>query len=179
MQSYSQAALVDPVNSAYSMNLGSLMYGAQNYALAERYFEEAIIDKNNLANAWYNRAYAAKQQNKLQDAVTFMQQAMNLVAVDSDDYTKAKKDLDDWQKQLDEAIAQYQQQLKQQQAQQQQTEPMKTETLKTAQPLPTMGVEEKINVPAEQLEPKITVEPTVVPTQPVEQPVQPTGVVNP
>lgn len=179
VQSYQQAVLIDSVNPTYNMSIGSLMYGSQNYSMAERYFEEAIIDKNNLANAWYNRAYAAKQQNKLQDAVTFMQQAMNLVAVDSDDYTKAKKDLDDWQKQLDEAIAQYQQQLKQQQAQQQQTEPMKTETLKTAQPLPTMGVEEKINVPAEQLEPKITVEPTVVPTQPVEQPVQPTGVVNP
>ena len=164
VQSYQQAALIDPVNATYNMSMGSLMYGSQNYPLAERYFEEAIIDKNNLANAWYNRAYAAKQQNKLQEAVTFMQQAINLVAVDSDDYTKAKKDLDDWQKQLDEAIAQYQEQLKKQQAEQQQTEPMKTETLKTAQPLPTMGAEEKVNVPAEQLEPKITVMPTATPT---------------
>ncbi len=162
VQSFQQAALVDPVNSTYSMNLGSLMYGAQNYPLAERYFEEAIIDKNNFANAWYNRAYAAKQQNKLQDAVTYMGQALNLVAVDSEDYTKAKKDLDDWQKQLDEAIAQYQEQLKQQQAQQQ-VEPLKSETLKTAEPLPTMGAEEKVDVPQEELEPKITVVPTVTP----------------
>jgi len=163
MQSYQQAALIDPVNSTYNMSMGSLMYGSQNYAVAERYFEEAIIDKNNFANAWYNRAYAAKQQDKLQDAVVFMQQAMKLVAVDSDDYTKAKKDLDEWQKQLDEAIAQYQEQLKKQQAQQP-AEPMKAETLKTAQPLPTMGAEEKVDVPAEQLEPKITVVPTAVPT---------------
>ncbi len=165
VQSYQQAAAVDPINSNYNMSLGSLMYGSQNYPMAERYFEEAIVDKNNFANAWYNRAYAAKQQNKLQDAVVFMQQALNLVPADSDDYTKAKKDLDDWQKQLDEAIAQYQEQLKKQQAELQQTEPTKTETLKTPQPLPTMGAEEKVQVPAEQLEPKITVVPTVTPTE--------------
>lgn len=173
IQSYQQAAILDPVNSSYNMSLGSLMYGAGNYPLAERYFEEAIIDKNNFANAWYNRAYAAKQQNKLQDAVVYMQQAMNLVPVDSDDYTKAKKDLDEWQKQLDEAIAQYQEQLKQQQAQQQQTVPVETETLKTPEPLPTMGEEEKVDIPAEQLEPKITVMPTVTPT------VEPTKTVEP
>ena len=168
VQSYQQAAIIDPVNSTYNMSLGSLMYGAQNYPLAERYFEEAVMDKNDFANAWYNRAYAAKEQNKLQDAVVYMQQAMNLVPVDSEDYTKAKTDLDAWQKQLDEAIAQYQEQLKQQQAQQQQAEPIETETLKTPQPLPTMGEEERVNVPAEDLEPKITVVPTVEPTQPVE-----------
>ena len=171
VQSYQQAVIIDPVNATYNMSLGSLMYGAQNYPLAERYFEEAVMDKNDFANAWYNRAYAAKEQNKLQDAVVYMQQAMNLVAVDSEDYTKAKTDLDAWQKQLDEAIAQYQEQLKQQQAQQSQQapgEPIETETLKTPQPLPTMGEEERVNVPAEDLEPKITVVPTAEPTQPVE-----------
>ena len=165
VESYQQAIAADPVNSNYNLTLGSLMYGAQNYALAERYFEEAAIDKPDFANAWYNRAHSAKQQNKLQDAVTFMQQALNLVPADSEDYTKAKKELDDWQKQLDEAIAQYQEQLKQQQGQQQTQKPTETESLKTPEPLPTMGEEEKVNVPAEQLEPKITVEPT----QPMEQ----------
>ena len=163
VQSYQQAIAADPVNSNYNLTLGSLMYGAKNYSMAERYFEEAVVDKPDFANAWYNRAHSAKEQNKLQDAVTFMQQALNLVSADSDDYTKAKKELDDWQKQLDEAIAQYQEQLKQQQSQQQTQKPTETESLKTPQPLPTMGEEEKVNVPAEQLEPKITVEPTVTP----------------
>lgn len=162
-QSYQQAAGIDTVNSTYNMSLGALMYGAGNYPLAERYFEEAIVDKNNFANAWYNRAHAAKQQNKLQDAVVYMGQALNLVAVDSDDYTKAKGELDTWQKQLDEAIAQYQQQLKQQQTQQK--APVEAETLKTPEPLPTMGEEEKINVSAEDLEPKITVTPTPMETE--------------
>ena len=49
---------------------------------------------------------------------------------------------------------------------------MKTETLKTAEPLPTMGAEEKVNVPAEQLEPKITVVPTAVPTVEPTKPVE-------
>jgi len=153
VQSYQQAILMDPVNSTYNMSIGALMYGAGNYPLAERYFEEAIVDKNDFANAWYNRAHSAKQQNKLQDAVSFMGQVLNFVPVDSDDYIKAKGELDAWQKQLDEAIAQYQQQLQQQQAQQQQTAPIEAETLKTPQPLPTMGEEERVNVPAEELEP--------------------------
>jgi tetratricopeptide (TPR) repeat protein len=164
MQSYQQAAQIDPVNPTYNMTMGSLMYGSQNYALAERYFEETIVDKNNFANAWYNRAYAAKQQDKLPDAVKYMQQALNLVTVDSEDYTKAKKDLDDWQKQLDETIAQYQEQLKKEQTEQEKTDTMKTETLKTAQPLPTMGTEDKVDVSEKQLEPKITVVPTGSPT---------------
>ena len=75
---------------------------------------------------------------------------------------------------MDEAIAQYQEQLKKQQAQQAQQEPMKTETLKTAEPLPTMGAEEKVDIPAEQLEPKITVVPTVTPTAvPTVEPTKP------
>jgi hypothetical protein len=93
-----------------------------------------------------------------------MKQALSLVVINSDDYTKAKKDSDDWQKQLDEAIVQYQEEMKKQQTEQNQTEPMKTETLNTANPLPTMGVEEKVDVSTEQLEPKITGVPTVEPT---------------
>jgi tetratricopeptide (TPR) repeat protein len=159
VQSYQQAAILDPVNPNINMDLGSIAYGAGDYASAERYFEEVVKDKTDLANAWYNWAYAAKKQNKLQDAVTRLDQAVKLVPADSTDYDKANKELDSWKKELEEAVKKYQEQLKQQQAaatqQQQPTDEKKPaeQPLTTPQPLPTVGKEEKVNVPAKDLEP--------------------------
>lgn len=166
VQSYQQAAILDPVNPNINMDLGSIAYGAGDYASAERYFEEVVRDKTDLANAWYNWAYAAKQQNKLQDAVTRLDQALKLVPADSTDYDKANKELESWKKELEEAVKKYNEQLKQQQAAQQQqpTEEKKPaeQPLTTPQPLPTVGKEEKVNVPAKDLEPpKTTVTPAV------------------
>ncbi len=160
VQSYQQAAVVDPVNPSVYMELGSMYYGAEDYATAERYFEEAVTNKQDYANAWYNWAYAAKQQNKLQLAVNRMEQALALVPSDSEDYTKAKEEFDKWEKEYNEAVAKYNEQVKQQQEQQQtsdtEQEPNNNEPLTTPEPLPTMGAEEQVNVPASQLEPQVT-----------------------
>ena len=158
VQSYQQAVVVDPVNSSVYMELGSMMYGAEAYDSAERYFEEAVTNKQNYANAWYNWAYAAKQQDKLQLAVTRLTQAVALVPSDTEDYTKAKEELDSWQKELDAAVAKYNEQVKQQQEQQQAPTQVNenTEPLMTPEPLPVMGDEEQVNVSAEQLEPPMT-----------------------
>jgi len=160
VQSYQQAAVLDPVNPSINMELGSIAYGAGDYASAERYFEDAVKDKSDYANAWYNWAYAAKQQNKLQEAVSRLDQALKLVSPDSDDYSKADEELTGWKKELEEAIKKYQEQQKQQEVQQQ-TQPdsnnqKSTEPLTTPQPLPTEGVEEQVNVSNEDLEPQIT-----------------------
>lgn len=162
VQSYQQAAILDPVNPNINMDLGSIAYGAGDYASAERYFEEVIRDKSDLANAWYNWAYAAKKQDKLQDSVTRLEQAVKLVPADSTDYEKANKELESWKKELEEAVKKYNEQLKQQQAAQQQTTDEKKpaeQPLTTPQPLPTVGKEEKVNVPAKDLEPPATVTP--------------------
>jgi len=165
VQSYQQASALDPVNPTYNMELGSIAYGAEDYASAERYFEEVVTDKSDYANAWYNWAYAAKQQNSLQNAVTRLQQALSLISSDSEDYAAAKEELDSWTEELNTALAQYQEQLQQQQAAQQQeagttTQPTSTEPLTTPEPLPTEGMEEQVNVPAEDLEPpEVTVAP--------------------
>lgn len=158
-QSYQQAAVFDPVNPNIKMELGSLAYGAKDYALAERFFEEAVNNKPNMANAWYNWAYAAKEQNKIQEAVTRLDQAVKLVPMDSSDYEKANEELTEWKKELDEAVQRYQESLKQQQEVSEREEPI----LKTPEPLPTMGAEERVDVPAEDLEPKISVIPTTMP----------------
>jgi Tfp pilus assembly protein PilF len=156
VQSYQQAAVLDPVNPSINMQLGSISYGAGDYASAERYFEDAVKDKSDYANAWYNWAYAAKQQNNLQNAVTRLDQALKLIPADSDDYKKGKEELDKWNKELEEVVKKYQEQLKQQEAasKQQSSDSQKTsEPLTTPQPLPTEGKEEKVNVPAKDLEP--------------------------
>jgi Tfp pilus assembly protein PilF len=159
IQSYQQAAIVDPVNPSINMELGSMMYGSEVYDSAERYFEEAVTNKQDYANAWYNWAYAAKKQDKLQLAVTRLTQAVALVPGDSEDYTKAKEELDSWQKELDAAVAKYNEQVKQQQAQQQQVPTQvneNTEPLTTPEPLPVVGEEELVNMPGDQLEPPMT-----------------------
>lgn len=166
VQSYQQAAILDPVNPTINMELGSLYYGAGSYSLAERAFEDALMDKSDLANAWYNWAYAAKKQDKLQDAVTRLDQAVKLVPSDSSDYEKANEELTTWKKELDEAIKKYNEQVKLQQEQQKQASEQNkgktiSEPLTTPEPLPTVGAEEKVNVPAENLEPPAT---TVTPS---------------
>ncbi len=163
VQSYQQAALLDPVNPSINMDLGSIAYGAGDYASAERYFEDVVKDKGDYANAWYNWAYASKQQNKLQDAVSRLDQALKLIPADGEDYTKGKQELDKWNKELETAVKQYQEQLKQQQEAQQKSQQQapnatqkSTEPLTTPQPLPTEGKEEKVNVSEKDLAPPQT-----------------------
>jgi tetratricopeptide (TPR) repeat protein len=163
VQSYQQAALLDTVNPTINMDLGSLAYGAGDYASAERYFEDAVKDKSDYANAWYNWAYASKQQNKLQDAVSRLDQSLKLIPADGSDYAKGKEELDKWNKELEAAVKQYQEQLKQQQEAQQKGQQQvpnanqkSAEPLTTPQPLPTEGKEEKVNVPAKDLQPPQT-----------------------
>lgn len=167
IQSYQQAAVLDPVSPSVNMELGSIAYGAGDYASAERYFEDAAKDKNNYANAWYNWAYAAKQQNKLQDAVNRLDQSLKLVSSDTEDYNKANEELTKWKKELEEAVKKYQEQLKQQEEaakQQQQTSDgsqKSTEPLTTPKPLPSEGAEEQVNVSEKDLAPPQT---TVTPS---------------
>jgi tetratricopeptide (TPR) repeat protein len=156
-QAYQQAIIFDPVNPSLYLDMGGLFYAAGNYEQADRSFEEAVVNKNDFANAWYNWANSAKKLNKLEAAVARLEQALKLVPADSGDYETAAKELEVWKKELDEAIK------KQEDLQKQQGEQKQPETLKTAEPLPTVNPEEKVNVPSGELEPPAT-EPTVEPT---------------
>ncbi|MFA7675980.1 MAG: hypothetical protein WCY28_01040 [Candidatus Shapirobacteria bacterium] len=149
-QAYQQAIVLDPVNPVLQLDMGGLFYAAGNYEQADRSFEEAVVNKNDYANAWYNWANSAKKLNKLEAAVFRLEQALKLVPADSGDYETASKELEAWKKELDEAVKK-QTEL----AKQQQTEQKEPETLKTAEPVPTMGEEERVNVPAEELNPPV------------------------
>ncbi|MFA6369088.1 MAG: hypothetical protein WCX20_01785 [Candidatus Shapirobacteria bacterium] len=161
-QAYQQAIILDPTNPILHLDMGGLFYAANNFEQADRSFEEAVVNKNDYANAWYNWANSAKKLNKIDVAVARLEQALKLVPVDSGDYETASKELEEWKKELEEALKQQEEYLQQQQAQQQ-VEQKQPETLKTPEPLPTVGEEERVNVPAEELEPPVA-EPTVEPT---------------
>lgn len=163
VQSYQQAAILDPADPIIRMDLGSLYFAATQYENAERVFEEAVVRKNNYANAWYNWAHAAKKLNKLADAVQRLSQAVSLVPIDSGDYESANGELLAWKQELDEAIKRAQQS-------QQQSQPKPAETLTQPEPLPTVSQEEVVNIPADDLQPPAI--PTVEPTEPAVEPTQ-------
>ena len=101
-QSYQQAISLNPANVSIYMDLGGLYYAAGDYESADRFFEKSVVNKNDYANAWYNWAYSAKQSGKLQMAINRMDQALKLVAADSEDYQKANEELTGWKKELEE-----------------------------------------------------------------------------
>ena len=157
-QAYQQAIILDPTNPVMYLDMGGLFYAANNFEQADRAFEEAVTNKNDFANAWYNWANSAYKLKKIDVAVARLEQALKLVPADSGDYETAAKELEVWKKELEEAIKQ------QEELQKQQTEQKEPETLKTADPIPT-GIDGKVEVSNEELAPPVTVspEPTVVP----------------
>ncbi len=156
-QAYQQAIILDPVNPMLYLDMGGLFYAANSFEDADRAFEEVVVNKGDFANGWYNWANSAKKLGKLDMAVARLEQALKLVPADSGDYETASKELEVWKKELDEAIAKNKEQT-------QGSVPTTPETLKTPEPLPTVGIEEKVDVPAEQLQPPV-VEPTAVPEE--------------
>ena len=99
-QAYQQAIILDSANPIYYLDFGGLLYSAKEYESAERAFEQATTAKSDYANAWYNWAYAAKQQNKMSAAVTRLEQALKLVPNESSDYEAAVKELEVWKAEL-------------------------------------------------------------------------------
>lgn len=168
-QAYQQASALDPVNPMLKLDLGGLLYAANRIDDADRVFEQVVTNKSDFANGWYNWAHTAKMTNRIADAYQRLAQAVSLVPPDSTDFENANELLAEWKKELDQAIKQQEEMAAQQASAEEQQEP-EEETLKTADPLPTMGEEERVDVPAEELEPPLpteepVVEPTAMPTE--------------
>jgi len=184
-QAYQQTVSLDVVNPAYYLDMGGLLYAAGSYEMAERSFEQAATAKTDYANAWYNWAYAAKQQNKIGAAVSRLEKALTLVPADSTDYEAATKELEKWKAELAKLTEQQAEAAKAAQSQTQNQQPGSTE--KISQPVEQMqqvqpveqqapsaeqvqgattdiGGEQKVEIPASQLEAPVA-EVTVAPTQ--------------
>jgi len=146
---YQQAMALDPFNPRLRVELGGVFYGFNNFEQAARQFEAAVTLKGDYANGWYNWAWALKQQNRLQEAIQALQQAIAFVDPDTPDYTKALGELEEWKKELGETA---------------QKQPAQPEVLTEPKPLPSPKLEQPIELPKEAA-PQIEVTP--VPTEEV------------
>lgn len=149
-QAYSQAVALDPVNPMLKLSLGGLLYSANKFEEADRFFEQAVANKSDYPNAWYNWAYSAKKLNKLNEAVQRLTQAVSLVPADSADFDKATKELSDWKKELENSSKQKNLEL-----------PKTEEQVLTApQSMPTVNPKEKIDLSGQEMQPPAVVSPS-------------------
>lgn len=98
LTAYQQAISLDPVNPQLKLDLGGLLFSQRNFAQAEQFFTQAINLKANLPNAYYNLAYALKNQNKNAEAVTALQNTLSLLPKESAEYQQAQTELEALQK---------------------------------------------------------------------------------
>lgn len=95
VSAYNQAISLDPQNPQLYFDLGGLLYSQGDYANAEKYFVASVNLKPNDANARYNLAFTYKNENKLTNAQTELQNALLLLPPSGQDYKTVQKDLAD------------------------------------------------------------------------------------
>jgi len=143
LASYQQAIALDRYNPVLRLELGSVFYLLQDYASAQRLFEQAASLKPDWANAHYNLGWAYYQSKQYRDAVQQMQVVVGLLdpAKAEADYKKAQDDLKTFQKKYDEELAL-------QQGTQEAEETTETQQLNLPTP-PPAAVEPKLELPKE------------------------------
>lgn len=151
---YQQAIALDPVNPELRIALGGVFYGLGRYEDAARVFELAAAAKPNHANAHFNLAAALREKKDTARAVTEMEQVLQLVDVDSQDYKTAQTELDKLRGKLKE--------------EQEATRAAQPETLKTAAPAGEPVIKPPLELPAESAPPSPpadgeSAEPTPIP----------------
>ena len=156
LTAYQQTIALDSLNPRLRVDYGGLLYGMNNFEEAAKQFEIAVNLKNDYANAWYNWAWALKQQRKLEEAVIKLQQGVNLVARDTPDYEKANKELEAWKKELGKETA------KEEGSKEASME------LKQPQPLPSSNIEQPIQLPAEAAPSLEGIEPSPTEAEPIQ-----------
>jgi tetratricopeptide (TPR) repeat protein len=108
---YQRSIVLDPQNPSHRLELGGIFYLAENYAQAERLFEQAVNLKPDWSNAHYNLAWSKYQQGKYQEALFSMQQVLSLIDAEANE--------EDMQK-VQEEIAMIQEKVSEQTADQEQ-----------------------------------------------------------
>jgi len=98
--SFRQAANLDPANPNLKLNIGGIYYSLGDYDEAIRWFQQSIDIKPNFANGYYNLAAAYREKGDFKKAHEAMQITLNLVPSNSEDYNKARTELDDLAKKI-------------------------------------------------------------------------------
>jgi tetratricopeptide (TPR) repeat protein len=147
--SYIQAIRLDPTNPILRINLGGLYFSLGNYDEAIRQFQISTELKPDYANAYYNLSAAYREKGEFLRAFDYMNIVTNMVDVNSGDYQRAQRELDELRKKLPEAV--------------EPTEVKEAETLQEPESLPTPILTPPLELP-EEAQPEISPEPSPSPT---------------
>ena len=153
----SQAIKLDPNNPNLKLNLGGIYYALNNYDEAIRFFQQAIDVKPDFANGYYNLSAAYREKGDFQKAHEAMQITLNLVPSNSEDYNKARTELDDLAKKIPVKEATQAAEAKPQ------PEERPEAPLIEPQPYPSPVITPPIELPEEQAAPDISPAPQVTP----------------
>lgn len=95
-----QALRLDPNNPQLYLNLGGLYYSLGRTDDAIDLFQASVSLKPDFANGFYNLSAAFNEKKDYQKAYDAMNQAARLIPVDSADYQKVQKELEDLKQKL-------------------------------------------------------------------------------
>jgi tetratricopeptide (TPR) repeat protein len=95
-----QALRLDPNNPQLYLNLGGLYYSLGRIDDAINLFQASVSLKPDFANGFYNLSAAFKEKKDYQKAYEAMNQVIRIVPIDSADYQKVQKELEDLKQKL-------------------------------------------------------------------------------
>ncbi len=95
-----QTINLDPTNPELKLRLGGVYYALGNYDEAIRWFQQALDNKPNFANGYYNLSATYKEKGNFEKAHEMMQITLNLIPTNSTDYQKARDELEELAKKL-------------------------------------------------------------------------------
>ncbi len=103
LASFDQTVRLDPTNPVLRISYGGIFFATGQLDSAIEQYRLATQLKPDLANAWYNLAQGYREKKELDKSLSALQQVVKLVPSDSQDYKKAKEELDALQKVVNEA----------------------------------------------------------------------------
>ncbi len=84
IEAYQQALGLDPAHAAAHINLGTLYYNRQNYAMAESHYRQAIEVDPKYALAYFDLGNVLDETGRLQEAIRSYKQALLLAPTYAD-----------------------------------------------------------------------------------------------
>lgn len=101
--SANQTIRLEPNNPQLYLNLGGLYYSLNQFDQAIDLFKTSVALKPDFANGWYNLAAAYKGKGEWQKALDALNQTARFVALDSPDYSKVQKEIEEVKAKLPKA----------------------------------------------------------------------------
>lgn len=98
IDAYKEAINLDPINPNLRIALGEVYMLKKDYKLAIENFNLAVLAKPDHPNAHFNLALAYKENGNLENARLELNETLSLLKAGSDDYKKAKLELDSLKK---------------------------------------------------------------------------------